>query len=152
YESKDLKLRMYPMLRLGEINDKMADYLRANPVKVEEQYDNHLSVRCVKLFADGALGARGARFIDDYSDQAGHKGDFRHTDAEMDALVKLAYDQGYQVATHAIGDGAVKQTLDSYEKVLKANPRDDHRLRVEHFQVAQPSDMDEKNQKYQNGL
>ncbi|MEG1858185.1 MAG: amidohydrolase family protein, partial [Pseudoflavonifractor sp.] len=142
YESKDLKLRMYPMLRLGEINDKMADYLRANPVKVEEQYDNHLSVRCVKLFADGALGARGARFIDDYSDQAGHKGDFRHTDAEMDALVKLAYDQGYQVATHAIGDGAVKQTLDSYEKVLKANPRDDHRLRVEHFQVAQPSDMD----------
>ncbi|MEG2454785.1 MAG: amidohydrolase family protein [Oscillospiraceae bacterium] len=142
YESNDLKLRMYPMIRMNTIDDAAGEYLKKNPVKVEEQFDNHLSVRCVKLFSDGALGGRSARFLEDYSDQKGHKGDFRHTDAEMDALVKLAYDQGYQVATHAIGDGAVNQVLNSYEKAIKANPRDDHRLRVEHFQVATPADMD----------
>lgn len=142
YESGDLKLRMYPLLRLSSMDSAMAEYLKANPMKEEMMYDDHLQVRCVKLFADGALGARGAWFLEDYSDRPGHKGDFKYTDAQMDELVKLAYDQGYQIATHAIGDAAVRQVINAYEKVLTANPREDHRLRIEHFQIVKPEDID----------
>lgn len=142
YENGKLKLRLYPLLRLESMDSEMAEYLKNNPVNTNEQYDNHLLVRCVKLFADGALGARGAWFLEDYSDRPGHKGEYRHTDEEMDELVALAYNQGYQIATHAIGDAAVHQTINAYEKALKAAPRDDHRLRIEHFQIVKPDDID----------
>ena len=142
YESGSLKLRLYPLLRLESMDSEMAEYLKENPVNTEEQYDNHLLVRCVKLFADGALGARGAWFLEDYSDRPGYRGEYRHTDAEMDELVALAYNQGYQIATHAIGDAAVHQTINAYEKAIDANPRENHRLRIEHFQVVKPEDID----------
>lgn len=142
YENGSLKLRLYPLLRLESMDSEMAEYLKENPVNTQEQYNNHLLVRCVKIFADGALGARGAWFLEDYSDRPGHKGEYRHTDEEMDELVALAYNQGYQVATHAIGDAAVRQTINAYEKAIEANPREDHRLRIEHFQVVKPKDID----------
>lgn len=142
YENGSLKLRLYPLLRLESMDSEMAEYLKENPVNTQEQYNNHLLVRCVKIFADGALGARGAWFLEDYRDRPGHKGEYRHTDEEMDELVALAYNQGYQVATHAIGDAAVRQTINAYEKAIEANPREDHRLRIEHFQVVKPEDID----------
>ena len=55
--------------------------------------------------------------------------------------MKNAYDRGFQIATHAIGDGAVNQVINTYEKLMKENPRTDARLRIEHFQIAQLSDI-----------
>lgn len=50
-------------------------------------------------------------------------------------MMSLAYNNGYQIAYHAIGDGANHQVLNTYERLLKENPREDPRLRIEHFQV-----------------
>ena len=53
-------------------------------------------------------------------------------------MMSLAYNNGYQIAYHAIGDGANHQVLNTYERLLKENPREDPRLRIEHFQVVTP--------------
>ncbi len=56
-------------------------------------------------------------------------------------MIKAARDNGFQVATHQIGDAANKQVVDIYEKVLSENPLEDHRYRIEHFQVATLADI-----------
>jgi predicted amidohydrolase YtcJ len=95
----------------------------------------------VKFFADGSLGSRSAALLADYSDRPGHTGNYKFTDQQIYDAMKDAYDRGYQIATHAIGDGAINQVINTYEKLQKANPRADARLRIEHFQVAQLSDI-----------
>lgn len=100
-----------------------------------------MDVRSVKLFSDGSLGARSAAMLEDYSDRAGHTGNNRFTDEQMYELVKLAYDNGYQMGSHAIGDAANHQLLDCYEKVMAENPREDPRLRIEHFQILTLDDI-----------
>ena len=145
YESGQLKLRVYGMISLTSADGETAEYLKANPIDAETYqplYDNHLSLRCVKMFADGSLGARSAAMLEDYSDREGHIGDYRYTQEQVDPIVKVAYDAGYQVATHAIGDGANHQMINAYEAAIKANPRDDHRLRIEHFQIVALEDID----------
>ena len=57
-------------------------------------------------------------------------------------MMSLAYNNGYQIAYHAIGDGANHQVLNTYERLLKENPREDPRLRIEHFQIVAPADID----------
>ena len=94
------------------------------------------------MFADGSLGARSAAMLEPYSDREGHIGDYRYTQEQVNEVVKVAYDAGYQIATHCIGDGANNQMINAYEAAIKANPRDDHRLRIEHFQIVAPADID----------
>ena len=145
YESGQLKLRVYGMISHTAADNETAEYLKAHPIDPETYtplYNNHLSLRCVKMFADGSLGARSAAMLEDYSDREGHIGDYRYTQEEIDPIVKVAYDAGYQIATHAIGDGANHQVINAYEAAIKANPREDHRLRIEHFQIVAPDDID----------
>lgn len=140
YESGELKLRVYALMSLSSTEGEQAEYLRNTPIQTG-LYDNRLDARAVKLFGDGSLGARSAAMLEDYSDREGHIGNYRSTDAEMYELVKLAYDQGYQLGTHAIGDGANHQILDAYEKVMKENPQSDPRLRIEHYQILTLEDI-----------
>lgn len=140
YENGKLKLRIYALMSLPSTEGEQAAYIQSNPIQTG-LYNNHLDVRAVKLFADGSLGARSAAMLKDYSDRAGHIGNYRNTDQEMYDLVKLAYDAGYQVATHAIGDGGNHQVLNAYEKVMKENPKTDPRLRIEHFQIVSLDDI-----------
>ena len=140
YESGQLKLRSYLLMSLSSTEGEQADYLRTTAPQ-GGLYNNHMDVRAVKLFSDGSLGARSAAMLEDYSDRAGHTGNNRYTDDEMYALVKLAYENGYQMGSHAIGDAANHQLLDCYEKVLAENPREDHRLRIEHFQILTLDDI-----------
>ncbi len=145
YESGELKLRVYGMISHTAADNETAEYLKANPIDPETYtplYNNHLSLRCVKMFADGSLGARSAAMLEDYSDRAGHIGDYRYTQEQVNPIVKVAYDAGYQVATHAIGDGANHQMINAYEAAIKSNPREDHRLRIEHFQIVALEDID----------
>ena len=145
YESGELKLRVYGMISHTSAAGETAEYLKSHPIdneNYEPLYNNHLSLRCVKMFADGSLGARSAAMLEPYSDREGHIGDYRYTQEQVNEVVKVAYDAGYQIATHCIGDGANNQMINAYEAAIKANPRDDHRLRIEHFQVVTPEDID----------
>lgn len=142
YESGELKLRTYPMVMLtNDLTSAEADYLREN-APTGELYDNHMLVRSVKIIGDGSLGSRSSAMLEDYSDAPGTKGEYRFADEEMYEAIKLAYDNGYQTGVHAIGDGTNHQVLDAYERVIAENPREDARLRIEHFQILTPDDLE----------
>ncbi|NOZ56891.1 MAG: amidohydrolase [Calditrichaeota bacterium] len=130
------KVRVVAMLLQGPILD---DYFRSGPVL---DYGNGmLTIRCVKLFADGALGSRGAALFEPYSDDPGNRGLLVTPPEEIEKVTERALRAGFQVATHAIGDRANHLVLDAYEKALAAVPTADHRLRVEHAQVLAPEDI-----------
>lgn len=141
YESGELKLRIYAMPMLNSTDSAEAGYIREHR-PVNGLYDNHLSIMGVKVLGDGALGSRGSALLKDYSDDPGNRGSYRFTDEEIYNVMSLAYNNGYQIAYHAIGDGANHQVLNTYERLLKENPREDPRLRIEHFQVVTPEDID----------
>ncbi len=106
--------------------------------------DNLVSVRAVKLFADGALGSRGAALMEKYSDDDS-AGLMLLTHDEVLPLLEGALRSGIQVATHGIGDRANKQILDWYEEAFSKVPLRDRsiqapRWRIEHVQVILPED------------
>lgn len=102
---------------------------------------NMLTVRCVKIFVDGALGSRGAAFFRPYSDEPGTTGVITTSEAAVYQLTKRSLQSGYQVAVHAIGDLANRITLNAYKRALEEVPVTDHRLRVEHAQVVALEDI-----------
>ncbi len=136
YEEGKLKLRMYEYVS----SDEAEEYFKIGPEI--DLYDGHLTVRGIKFFSDGSLGARSAWMLDDYSDRPGHVGNGRYTDDELYTLFKAAHDNGFQSAIHAIGDAANKQAIDAYESVLQESPNPNHRFRIEHFQIARLEDIE----------
>jgi hypothetical protein len=101
-----------------------------------------LVVRAVKAFADGALGSRGARLLEDYADKPGYRGvtgtGFGFDTARVAAMMRA----GFQVAVHAIGDAANRQTLDFIERVVTTDTTAARgRPRIEHAQVVHPDDV-----------
>ena len=101
---------------------------------------DHLRAVGVKVFADGALGSRGAWLKKPYSDMPGTTGLQFHTDAEMRAIDDKAAAQGFQIATHAIGDAANAQVVRSYEW-LDSKYGLDRRWRIEHAQIVDCADL-----------
>lgn len=101
-------------------------------------YGGRLTVRSVKMYADGALGSRGAAMLAPYSDDPTNTGLLLSKPEHMLAVARRARAAGYQVNTHAIGDRGVRNVIDAYEQA-GATPAD--RFRVEHFQVVAPSDF-----------
>jgi predicted amidohydrolase YtcJ len=97
-------------------------------------------MRGVKFYADGALGSRGARLYDGYSDDPKNHGLWRIEPAALQKAVEAAVAGGWQVAIHAIGDAGVGSVIDAYLAAEKAHPGD-HRLRIEHTQVVAPQDV-----------
>ncbi len=103
--------------------------------------DDYFAIVGMKLYADGALGSRGAALAADYSDEPGNRGLWVTEPAALTTAVGQAADAGWQVATHAIGDAAIHATLDAYQAAISAHPGQDLRLRVEHAQVMLPADI-----------
>ena len=103
-------------------------------------YGGRLRMAGVKLYADGALGSRGAWLKQPYSDQPDTRGLQFHSDAELLKLADRAAAAGFQVATHAIGDAANAQVITTYETLAKKYPGD-RRWRIEHVQVVDPADI-----------
>lgn len=128
-----LKMRIYAMLSPTEEN--FETYLFKGPYK-----NDHLNVRSVKLFADGALGSRGAKLIEPYSDDPGNSGLLIETPEYLAGIAQKAFENGYQVITHAIGDSANRLMLNIYGEILKEN--NDLRWRIEHAQIIHPGDFD----------
>ena len=102
-----------------------------------------IRVTHIKLFVDGALGSRGAALSHPYADDAATHGVPRMTVEEIRSTAARALDAGLGVATHAIGDDAVRRTLDAYEQLLTQRPgTTPGRLRIEHFSYASARDME----------
>ncbi|MFL6854548.1 MAG: amidohydrolase, partial [Sphingomicrobium sp.] len=102
-------------------------------------FDDRLRMGGVKLYADGALGSRGAWLKAPYADKPTRGLQF-HSDAELLDQAKQAAGMGYQLAIHAIGDAANAQVISTYEK-RSATYGKDRRWRIEHFQIVDPADI-----------
>ena len=92
-----------------------------------------LKIGAIKFMCDGSVGARTAAFYDSYIDDPTTKGQLLFTDENLDMLVTSAHKEDFQLAAHAIGDRAIEQILEKYEKVTKAYPKEG-RHRIEHFE------------------
>ncbi len=99
-----------------------------------------LTIRAVKMYADGALGSRGAALVENYSDDPGNRGLTLIDDSTMETVTRRAIQKNFQVCIHAIGDRANHIVLNMYEKLLGMNNKD-LRFRIEHAQVLLPDDI-----------
>jgi predicted amidohydrolase YtcJ len=104
-------------------------------------YDGHLWIRAIKLYADGALGSRGAALLAPYSDEPSNSGLLLSKPEHIEAWAETALRSGFQVNVHAIGDRGNRIVLDAFESALKKVPKADHRFRIEHAQVLSPEDI-----------
>ena len=103
--------------------------------------NSFMSIRSVKVYADGALGSRGAALIEDYADRTGHHGLMLETQEKLEALFTQSFKRGFSAHTHAIGDKANKVVLDAYEKVFKKTGGILLRNRIEHAQIVTLEDI-----------
>jgi len=105
-------------------------------------HDGRLWIRAVKMFADGALGSRGAALLEPYADDAGNLGLVVTPRERLESVTARALRAGFQPCIHAIGDRANRIVLDVYEALLPARARaGDVRPRIEHAQVLDPQDL-----------
>jgi len=133
-----LPLRVYVMLD-GADKALVDEWLARGP---EIDPHHRLTVRAIKLFADGALGSRGAVLLAGYSDAPGSQGVITTSQSQIYDLTRRSLEKGFQVCTHAIGDAANRMTLDAYQKALgEIRAARDPRLRIEHAQVLAPEDI-----------
>lgn len=102
--------------------------------------DHRLRIGPIKFFSDGSLIGRTAAVFEPFLEdpRPDNLGLEMMPQEELDACVKQAHDAGFQVAIHAIGDRAIHMVLTAYERALAANPRPDHRHRIEHCGICRP--------------
>jgi predicted amidohydrolase YtcJ len=131
-------LRNHAMLA-GSDDALLARYLQRGPQPLG--YDGRLAIRAIKLYADGALGSRGAALLAPYDDDPGNTGLLLTPQTRIEDVATRALRAGFQLCTHAIGDRGNRIVLDAYEAALHAVPTTDHRFRVEHAQVLSPGDI-----------
>ncbi|HVJ85818.1 MAG TPA: amidohydrolase [Caulifigura sp.] len=103
--------------------------------------DRPLTVRAIKCMADGALGSHGALLLKPYVDLPQSTGLRIHTLNRIEQTAILAAQNDYQLCTHAIGDQAIREVLDIYERVQRMTPGKDRRWRMEHLQHIDPADI-----------
>ena len=116
-------------------DDETMDYFMRQGVIDKER----LTVRSVKIYADGALGSRGAKLLEPYTDDPENTGLMVENDEFYRHVCQKAYDASYQVCCHAIGDGGVRHILNIYSEHLKG--QNDLRWRIEHSQVVDEADF-----------
>ena len=141
-ESGELRLRLWVMLRAPESELKA----QARRYYMIGAGGDHLTVRAIKEYMDGALGSRGAWLLKPYSDlpedAPNRTGVNVEPVAQIRAAAELAIENGFQLCTHAIGDRANRETLDLYEAVFREHPdKKNLRWRIEHAQHLDPADI-----------
>jgi predicted amidohydrolase YtcJ len=133
-----MPIRIYAMLD-GADKNLVDEWLKRGP---EIDPRHQLTVRSFKLFADGALGSRGAALLEPYTDAPQTKGVMTTPQSEVYSLTLRSLQHGFQVCTHAIGDAANRAVLDAYAQASHDTPEArDPRLRIEHAQVLAPEDI-----------
>ncbi len=131
-QSGDLKMRMYAML--SDAPENYTFLFKKGKIKT-----GRLNVRSFKVYADGALGSRGACLLQPYNDKPGWRGFLLSTPAHFDSVARIIYENGFQMCTHAIGDSGNRIILNTYAKYLKE--KNDLRWRIEHAQVVNQHDF-----------
>lgn len=131
-----MRVRLWVMIRGGN-----AQSLKAN--RVVGYGNNQLTVRAIKITADGALGSRGAWLLEPYSDKPDSTGLATTPVDQIRQAAQVAIDAGYQVCIHAIGDRANREVLNVYEETFRKNNRDGKELRwrIEHAQHLSAADI-----------
>ncbi len=132
HQNGKLNMRINAMLNPTEEN--FEHFVKDGPINTGK-----LNVSSIKLYADGALGSRGACMIEAYSDDPDNIGIMVNTEDYYHKICKLAYENNYQVNIHAIGDSANRQILNIYGEYLKE--KNDRRWRIEHSQIVHPDDF-----------
>ena len=127
-----MPIRSYVMI--GGVGPLLDSWLSKGP-----EIGDYLTIRSIKLVADGALGSRGAAMLESYSDDPANKGLLIVKQDTIREVSEKAVARGFQVNTHAIGDAANRAALDAYGAVLRG--ANDKRFRVEHAQIIAPSDF-----------
>jgi predicted amidohydrolase YtcJ len=135
--AKELNLRLYVMI--GDEQAALDHYFAKGPQSA--LYDGQLWVRAVKLYADGAMGSRGAALLEPYSDDPNNSGLLKSTQEHIREVAERGLKAGFQINSHAIGDRGNRVVLDAYEQALKTVPSVDHRFRVEHAQILHYDDI-----------
>ena len=133
-----LNIRVYAMI--SNDFDDVNYFLNKGILKTDK-----LNVRSVKVYADGALGSRGAALKKPYSDMHDHKGKFITSIQAMDSLAEILAANNFQMNTHAIGDSANHSILNIYNRVLA--DKKDPRWRIEHSQIISSDDFQKFNSK-----
>ncbi|MFH0883895.1 MAG: amidohydrolase, partial [bacterium] len=136
-EKGELSLRVYAMLDGSDQVFAEQEMLRGP----QGGSSDMLRVRSVKMFADGALGSRGAALLEPYTDDPGNYGLITTPREKLARMTSLAMDRGFQVCVHAIGDSANRMVLDVYSAALLGRNHEDHRLRIEHAQILDSLDI-----------
>jgi predicted amidohydrolase YtcJ len=134
-----LPLRLYPMVRWESLArmDSLLDRYR-----LDGYADGYLTVRAIKRQIDGALGSNGAWLLEPYADLPRSTGLAIEQPESLQRVAALALKHGYQLATHAIGDRANRETLDVYERATAGvADRASLRWRIEHAQHVAPADV-----------
>jgi predicted amidohydrolase YtcJ len=103
--------------------------------------DDWLSCNFVKMFMDGVVDSRTAYMLNDYPGQPGHRAEPLFPPARFNEIATEIDRRGHQIAVHAIGDGAVRTTIDGYEAAQRANGRRDSRHRIEHIELIDRADV-----------
>ncbi len=128
----ELKMRIYAMVSVSKKN--LEHYIKNGIFKSER-----LNVRSFKVYADGALGSRGAALKKPYSDRDDHFGAMVTDSETLQKIAKVIANSDFQMNTHAIGDSANAFILKTYADVLKSQTN--RRWRMEHAQIIAPSDF-----------
>ena len=108
---------------------------------IESYANDRLALRSVKLYADGALGSRGAAMIEPYSDDPDNRGLLFASEEEMTGMIMKTASEGYQTNVHAIGDRANRVVLDAFANVKDSLDEQGLRHRIEHAQIVSLEDI-----------
>ena len=128
------KLKMNTYVMLTPTQDNIDTFVKQGVYKTEKMH-----IQSIKLFADGALGSRGACLLKPYNDDPDNYGLLVSEPSKLRKISKIAYENNFQVNTHAIGDSANRLMLNIYSDIL--HQKNDRRWRIEHAQVIHPDDF-----------
>ncbi len=141
-KSGELQVRVYSALSLD--GDSLTPPIAAAFEAARKKYpdDPLFKAGAIKLIADGVVESYTASLLEPYANKP-VRGTPRYTPEKLDALVSTLDREGWQIFVHAIGDGAVRMTLDAYERAAKANPAParGRRHRIEHIETIDRADI-----------
>jgi len=141
-ENDSLGIRMYAMVSQSEVTPENRDSLAA--LRTVGAADHHLTVRAIgEITADGALGSRSAWMLEPYADAPDDTGINVTSMDRIREIAEIGLEEDYQIAVHAIGDRANRETLDLYTSLFETAGVDGEALRwrIEHAQHLHPDDI-----------
>jgi predicted amidohydrolase YtcJ len=143
YDEVQRRVKLYEIgllrIRINEMASEQAATRLGQPLNLDDRY----VVRSVKAYADGALGSRGALFLEEYSDYPGYFGEAVRSEDELAQSATALLRLGFTLRVHTIGDGANHVAINAFERALQATGIDgtEARFALEHAQVFTPSDL-----------